>query len=84
MKHVRSCCDVNRDKENNILLSLNMASTNGDHCVSNGGNHVTNGIAKAKKPRPVLARTWSESYEIQDIEVPGTPKTPRTSTTPGT
>lgn len=63
-----------------------MATTNGDHCVNhvtNGVDHVTNGVAKAKKPRPVLARTWSENYEIQDIEVPGTPKTPRTSTTPG-
>lgn len=33
--------------------------------------------------RPVLARTWSENYDLTDIEVPGTPKTPRTSTTPG-
>lgn len=66
-----------------------MATTNGDHCVSNNGNHVgnvshvSNGVTKAKKPRPVLARTWSESYELEDVEVPGTPKTPRTSTTPG-
>lgn len=61
-----------------------MATTNGDHCVNNNVNQVvTNGVAKAKKPRPVLARTWSENYEIQDVEVPGTPKTPRTSTTPG-
>lgn len=56
-----------------------MATTNGDHCV----NHINNGVVKAKKPRPVLSRTWSESYEKQDIEIPGTPKTPRTSTTPG-
>lgn len=60
-----------------------MATTNGNHCGNTNDNHVTNGIGKAKKPRPVLARTWSDNYDIQDVEVPGTPKTPRTSTTPG-
>lgn len=61
-----------------------MATANGDNCVNNNVNQVvSNGVAKGKKPRPVLTRTWSENYEIQDVEVPGTPKTPRTSTTPG-
>lgn len=36
---------------------------------------------KARKPRGLVARAWSESCE--EIEVPGSPKTPRTSTTPG-
>lgn len=43
--------------------------------TSNGENY------KAKKPRPLLSRAWSENCE--EVEVPGTPKTPRTSTTPG-
>ncbi|XP_028131329.1 GTP cyclohydrolase 1 isoform X1 [Diabrotica virgifera virgifera] len=51
-----------------------MATVNGDHTTNN---------IKAKKPRPLLARTWSENYEIKDVEVPGSPQTPRTSTTPG-
>lgn len=51
--------------------------TNGEHCI----NSIK---AVAKKQRPMLARTWSDTYEIEDIEIPGTPKTPRTSTTPGT
>ncbi|XP_023011515.1 GTP cyclohydrolase punch isoform X1 [Leptinotarsa decemlineata] len=51
-----------------------MATTNGDHCANN---------IKTKKSLPVLSRTWSENYDITDVEVPGTPKTPRTSTTPG-
>lgn len=37
---------------------------------------------KARKPRGLVARAWSESCD--EIEVPGSPKTPRTSTTPGT
>lgn len=38
-----------------------------------------NGI---KKPKP-LTRSCSENYEINEVDVPGTPKTPRTSQTPG-
>lgn len=52
--------------------------------------HGTNGDACqcVERPRPKLAplttRTvsWSENTN-DDIEIPGTPKTPRTSTTPG-
>lgn len=39
------------------------------------------GHAIVKKPKPLICRSWSENYD--DVEVPGTPKTPRTSTTPG-
>lgn len=34
-----------------------------------------------RRPRPLISRAWSENFD--DVEVPGTPKTPRTSTTPG-
>lgn len=44
---------------------------------------TTNGEKRnAKKALPLL-RSFSDNYEINDVEVPGTPKTPRTSTTPG-
>ncbi|KAI4472115.1 gtp cyclohydrolase i [Holotrichia oblita] len=46
--------------------------TNGDKF----GHH-----AIVKKPKPLICRSWSENYD--DVEIPGTPKTPRTSTTPG-
>lgn len=46
--------------------------TNGDHFAGQG---------MIKKPKPLICKSWSENYE--DVEVPGTPKTPRTSTTPG-
>nr|CAH7744018.1 unnamed protein product [Callosobruchus chinensis] len=46
-----------------------MSKVNGDRCPHN--------LAKL---RPV---NWSESYDMDDVDVPGTPKTPRTSTTPG-
>lgn len=36
----------------------------------------------SRKPKPLLNRAWSENCE--EVEIPGTPKTPRTSTTPGT
>ena len=49
-------------------LKKNTMASNGDHI-------------KVMKPKPIISRTWSDSYE--DVEVPGTPKTPRTSTTPG-
>ncbi|KAJ8922288.1 hypothetical protein NQ315_004227 [Exocentrus adspersus] len=67
---------VKKSQEKDLENALAMATTNGDHCA---GNSV---VAK-KKTRPVLVKTWSENYEINDVEVPGTPRTPRTSTTPG-
>lgn len=48
-----------------------MAASNGDAAKT---------PYKSAKPR-LLARTWSESCD--DVDVPGSPKTPRTSTTPG-
>lgn len=36
-----------------------------------------------KKPGPLRAVSWSESVEECNLDVPGTPRTPRTSTTPG-
>ncbi|KAF7273474.1 GTP cyclohydrolase 1-like [Rhynchophorus ferrugineus] len=50
-----------------------MTSTNGSACSSSSQNGK-------KKCHQVLQRTWDH---LEDIEVPGTPKTPRTSTTPG-
>lgn len=56
-------------------MEMAAASTNGEQC-------------QYERPRPRLAplqnRTvsWSENTN-DDIEIPGTPKTPRTSTTPG-
>lgn len=41
---------------------------------------TSNGEQK-RRPRPLIARAWSENFD--DVEIPGTPKTPRTSTTPG-
>lgn len=44
-------------------------------------NHAT---SKARKiPLSVRTISWSESMNQDDLEVPGTPRTPRTSTTPG-
>lgn len=36
-----------------------------------------------KKPGPLRNVTWSENVDETDLEVPGTPRTPRTSKTPG-
>ena len=37
-----------------------------------------------KKPLPLRAVSWSDNIEETDLDVPGTPRTPRTSTTKGT
>lgn len=37
-----------------------------------------------KKPLPLKTVSWSDSIEESDLDVPGTPRTPRTSTTKGT
>lgn len=56
----------------------------GKHACDLQDMATTNGEQyKARKPRPLQARTTSWSENCDDIEVPGTPKTPRTSTTPG-
>lgn len=36
-----------------------------------------------RKPRPLRTVSWSESVEETELDIPGTPRTPRTSTTPG-
>ncbi|EGI66343.1 GTP cyclohydrolase 1 [Acromyrmex echinatior] len=36
-----------------------------------------------KKPLPLRAVSWSDNIEETDLDVPGTPRTPRTSTTKG-
>lgn len=36
-----------------------------------------------KVPPPVRTVSWSENVSQEDLDVPGTPRTPRTSTTPG-
>lgn len=38
----------------------------------------------AKKPGPLRTVSWNETVSEGDFEIPGTPRTPRTSTTPGT
>lgn len=40
-----------------------------------------NNVLVVKKPGPL--RTWNENTAESDLEVPGTPRTPRTSKTPG-
>lgn len=37
-----------------------------------------------KKPLPLKTISWSDNIEESDLDVPGTPRTPRTSTTKGT
>nr|CAI5846985.1 unnamed protein product [Callosobruchus analis] len=45
------------------------------------GNGCTHNIpTKNSKHTP---GNWSEIYDMDDVDVPGSPKTPRTSTTPG-
>jgi len=36
-----------------------------------------------KKSLPLRAVSWSDNIEETDLNVPGTPRTPRTSTTKG-
>lgn len=36
------------------------------------------------RPAPLRTVSWNETVAAGDFEIPGTPKTPRTSTTPGT
>lgn len=36
-----------------------------------------------KKPGPLRTVSWTENVEESNLDVPGTPRTPRTSTTPG-
>jgi hypothetical protein len=52
----------------------------------NGTTSVEEMKKAAQAPRVGELRTvsWSESLDEGDLEVPGTPKGPRTSTTPGT
>lgn len=61
-----SSCD-SYDNNTNCGI-IRMATSNGERY-------------KARKPRGLVARAWSENCE--EVEVPGSPKTPRTSTTPG-
>lgn len=37
----------------------------------------------ARKLGPLRTVSWNENVEESDLEIPGTPRTPRTSTTPG-
>lgn len=36
-----------------------------------------------KKPAPLRTVSWNEAVEESELDIPGTPRTPRTSTTPG-
>ena len=36
-----------------------------------------------QRPGPLRTVSWNETIAEGDFEIPGTPKTPRTSTTPG-
>ncbi|KAL6265266.1 GTP cyclohydrolase 1 [Pogonomyrmex barbatus] len=42
-----------------------------------------NSTIMIKKPLPLRAVSWGDNIEKTDLDVPGTPKTPRTSTTKG-
>lgn len=57
-----------------VTKKLTLDLEDGNEMTSNGEN--CNG-------KSVLSRTLSENYDVKDVEVPGTPKTPRTSATPG-
>lgn len=46
-----------------------------------GGKDDSTGVIK--KPAALRNVSWSENVEDSEIEVPGSPRTPRTSTTPG-
>ncbi|XP_033210501.1 GTP cyclohydrolase 1 [Belonocnema kinseyi] len=46
-----------------------------------GGKDESTGVIK--KPAALRNVSWSENMEDSEIDVPGTPRTPRTSTTPG-
>ncbi|XP_046675748.1 GTP cyclohydrolase 1 isoform X1 [Homalodisca vitripennis] len=48
--------------------------------MNNSVNGSTEMLKKAMRSR---TKSWQEEAQETDIEVPGTPKTPRTSTTPG-
>lgn len=49
----------------------------------NEGNE-NHAISKARKiPFSLRSLHWSESMNHEDIDVPNSPRTPRTSTTPG-
>ncbi|XP_046433401.1 GTP cyclohydrolase 1 isoform X1 [Neodiprion pinetum] len=47
----------------------------------NDNNMQQNNIVK--KPGPLRTVSWNENVEDSELDIPGTPRTPRTSTTPG-
>ncbi|CAD6201362.1 GSCOCG00000165001-RA-CDS [Cotesia congregata] len=51
--------------------------------LANGEKENDKGSKNCKKPGPLRNVTWSENVDETDLEVPGTPRTPRTSKTPG-
>lgn len=40
-------------------------------------------VMACKKPGPLRTVSWNENVGETDLDIPGTPRTPRTSTTPG-
>lgn len=73
------CCWSSRNSYDsnkfNFIILINKQKKSREMATSNGERY------KARKPRGLVARAWSENCE--EVEVPGSPKTPRTSTTPG-
>lgn len=64
-----------RRQPTHVPLSLNMTEQLNGH---------DSALVKMKKiPPPLRTISWSENVSHEDLEIPGTPKTPRTSTTPG-
>ncbi|KAK9887177.1 hypothetical protein WA026_020631 [Henosepilachna vigintioctopunctata] len=61
-----------------VTKDLTLDLQNGNDAMTSNGDSCNN-----RKPAALLTRTLSENYELNDVEVPGTPKTPRTSATPG-
>ncbi|XP_045464213.1 GTP cyclohydrolase 1-like [Harmonia axyridis] len=51
--------------------------------LQDGNEVMTSNGENCNNRKPAVSRTLSENYDLNDVEVPGTPKTPRTSATPG-
>lgn len=52
-------------------------------CTKVKSDKIYNKDDSVKKPGPLRNVSWSENVEASELDIPGTPRTPRTSTTPG-
>ncbi|KAG8261180.1 hypothetical protein J6590_079320 [Homalodisca vitripennis] len=67
-------------RANPNITSICLRSFVAGNKMNNSVNGSTEMLKKAMRSR---TKSWQEEAQETDIEVPGTPKTPRTSTTPG-